>query len=469
MSERPKKKPATKKKTGSRNSSPRTPKSRRSSGGSQSPKSTSSARRKEAPPKATTPATSTPLPPSIPSYKTLCPTHNKEFKMFCESREEPVCEDCLLSAPYTGIPQKIVPIEEAYRYRLAAVYNTLNSHLFSKREQLLAQIHRVEFRLDEVKRVKLLIERDMKSEFSAMNERLNSVCGTKVAILQHDISELQGDLDRITNIINSVETSSHDMVGFLQKSTELRDLLELSLAKPYRTEITVGTEDLPRELANIREMAMNYPALTSLVALKDEIIWRIMHEKPGTGDVDSSAQKELAEWAKLTDKFAQELSKFQMTCEYCEVQLDDESVNSNCPKNTGYTILQDTSAPSQFQGNGRHYFSKRPTRPATPSTLHRNKEASAKTPPEREQDSMVKRIREILKERRINLDQAFKENDILNSGVISPTNFYDILSNRLSLSLEEIQYLLNKYDPQKTGRVQYPLLIRDIVTEGSFV
>ena len=196
MSDKPKRKPASKKKGGSRASSPHTPKSRRSSGGSQSPKSTSSRRRKEAPPKATTP-----LPPPMPTYKTLCSTHNKEYKMFSESREELACEDCLLSAPYTGITQKIVPIEEAFRYRLAAVYNTLNSHLFSKREQLLAQVNRVEFRLDEVKRVKLFIERDMKSEFSAMNERLNSASGTKVAILQHDISALQGDLDNNNNCL----------------------------------------------------------------------------------------------------------------------------------------------------------------------------------------------------------------------------------------------------------------------------
>ena len=49
-----------------------------------------------------------------------------------------------------------------------------------------------------------MIERDMKNEFSAMQERLNSACGSKVAILTHDINELNNDLDRINFVITSV-------------------------------------------------------------------------------------------------------------------------------------------------------------------------------------------------------------------------------------------------------------------------
>jgi len=44
-------------------------------------------------------------------------------------------------------------------------------------------MQKVEFRVHEMNRVKMQYERDMKAEFSAMNERLNAVCGSRVAIL----------------------------------------------------------------------------------------------------------------------------------------------------------------------------------------------------------------------------------------------------------------------------------------------
>jgi palmitoyltransferase len=156
---------------------------------------------------------------------------------------------------------KVLSIEEAYRYRLAAVYNALNTQLFSKKEQLQAQLHRVDFRLDELKRHKLAIERDMKSEFSAMNERLNSVCGAKQAILQHDISEFSTDSERIANLVDTVEGGAQDMVGFLLKVPALKNTLEVALAKPFRTDIDVSPNDLPRELWSVRETMANFPAL----------------------------------------------------------------------------------------------------------------------------------------------------------------------------------------------------------------
>lgn len=106
--------------------------------------------------------------------------------------------------------------------------------------------------MEEIKRSKMGTERDMKSEFSAMNERLNAVCGSKLAILQHDLTDLQSDVDRVNNIITTVETCSHDTVNFLRRSVEIRDAIEMAISKPFRTEINVYPEELPTELSEIR-------------------------------------------------------------------------------------------------------------------------------------------------------------------------------------------------------------------------
>lgn len=281
-------------------------------------------------------------PPMTEIAGNSCFRHHKEVKYFCELHEEVLCDDCLTTAPYTTSQTKICKIDEAYRKRFTSTYQILNSQIFPKRDQLKGQIGKINQKLEEVRAAKGLIEKDMKTEFSAMNERLNSNFGTKVALLEYDIQELQSDLDRIDYVVNSVHGANSDIPGFLSKYTEIRDTTDLILAKPFRTEIDVDPSSLPKELIEIRENVVQYPALKNLLQTKDEIIWKLTHEGVSTYKVDENTQKELAEWAKLTEKFSSELARYRMMCEYCGMPLDNISVNTNCSRNSG----------------NRHYFNK---------------------------------------------------------------------------------------------------------------
>lgn len=73
-------------------------------------------------------------------------------------------------------------------------------NLLDKRDQLLAQIHRIEYRMEEIKYVKLIIERDIRAEYGGLLERLKSAQGIKIAILQHEMAELQKDSDMINDL-----------------------------------------------------------------------------------------------------------------------------------------------------------------------------------------------------------------------------------------------------------------------------
>ena len=257
MSEKP---PVAKKKVGkaskkkSGTSSPRTPKSRKSSEAS-SPK----------------PLEVEPIPKLYLSSK-MCPIHKKELKLYCDNQEELICEDCALRPSYSRFPSKIIKVEEAFRLRLSGLYNTLNNYILPKRSHIDIQKENVTSVLAHVKERKCEIERDMKGEFSAMNERLNFSYGTKHAVLQNDLNELQIDLDRIHHIINMVESSSNDQISFLQRQTDLKNLIDLSLSKPFRLKIDVRSDDLPVELNRVREIVTEYNALQQLIALKDELI-----------------------------------------------------------------------------------------------------------------------------------------------------------------------------------------------------
>jgi ribosome-binding protein aMBF1 (putative translation factor) len=64
---------------------------------------------------------------------------------------------------------------------------------------------RLDTRLDEVKSVKQVIERDIRNEYAGIIERLKSAEGVKTAVLSHDLSEVQQDITRIDEILMFME------------------------------------------------------------------------------------------------------------------------------------------------------------------------------------------------------------------------------------------------------------------------
>lgn len=64
---------------------------------------------------------------------------------------------------------------------------------------------RLDHRIDEVKTVKGIIEKDIRNEYGAIMERLRSSEGVKMAVLQHDIAEVQKDITRIDEILMTME------------------------------------------------------------------------------------------------------------------------------------------------------------------------------------------------------------------------------------------------------------------------
>lgn len=74
--------------------------------------------------------------------------------------------------------------------RFDQVNRAISQAVVPKRAQLLGQIQRVDQKLDEIKNTKKMVEQDIKREYGAILERLRSSEGAKLAVLQHDISEI---------------------------------------------------------------------------------------------------------------------------------------------------------------------------------------------------------------------------------------------------------------------------------------
>jgi hypothetical protein len=81
-------------------------------------------------------------------------------------------------------------MEEAFRVRFDLVNRAIHASIVPKRAQLIAQIVRLDHRIDEVKTLKGVIEKDIRNEYGSIMERLRSAEGVKMAVLQHDIAEV---------------------------------------------------------------------------------------------------------------------------------------------------------------------------------------------------------------------------------------------------------------------------------------
>ena len=429
----------TGKKSGSQ--SPRTPTSKKASSRSSSPVSPKSPKspksKKSSASSSPEPKVAVPLPAVSVSSKT-CPVHLKPYRFFSETREELLCEDCQARVMAGG--QRLIAIEDAHRLRLGSLYHLLNTHLYSKKEQLTFQRSHLQLRLAQVREVKQTIDMDMKNEFSAMNERLNSAYKAKEALLQHLCQEIRIDLDRIASIASNVESLGSDAVGFLQRAAGIRADCEMVLSKGYSEEIPVSAEDLPKELSEVRRVCEDYHPLLALLDFKDETMWKLRN-RPAPR---ASLKQEVIEWARLADHFSQELNRLKLTCEFCGCQLDPETVNNNC------------------QRGGRHHWiraekfpSSQPMQFSIPSTV--------KTPPEKEApNDIFQLLNRLISDRKIDFSAALRQKDPSQTGFIRVADLFHLLVSTIGLSDQQAGQIVDRLDPGHVGNVPCETVVKEI-------
>ena len=245
------------------------------------------------------------------------------------------------------------------------VNRTIHGSVVPKRAQLIAQIVRLDHRIDEVKTVKNVIEKDIRNEYGAIMERLRSAEGVKQAVLQHDIAEVQKDITRIDEILMTMEEIATggqpmgqqqqvapDITAFLHRYRQLSDNIEYAVTKQFKVEIDVFPNDLPRELAERRVLLEHYEEQRKLLRFKDDVIWKLSQELKKKYDYfqdefDKETRHEMNEWARLVDRYAGELKKYEMVCAYCGQHLADTNINSECTDNA-MAIKNNTNSRSGY-------------------------------------------------------------------------------------------------------------------------
>lgn len=76
----------------------------------------------------------------------------------------------------------------------------------------------------------------------------------------------------------------------------------------------------------------HYEEQRKLLKFKDDVIWKMSQELKKKYDYfqdefDKETRNEMNEWARLVDRYAEELKKFEIVCAFCGQHLGDHNIN----------------------------------------------------------------------------------------------------------------------------------------------
>lgn len=274
---------------------------------------------------------------------------NASNSVYCETTETVICFDSPMMGQHNTQISRLSSIPDAFNSRYDIIANAVKNTLIPKRTQLIAQITRVDYRIEEIKTVKGIIYRDIKNEYGGIVERLNSAEGVKLAILQYDISELQKDVNRIDNILQTLDEMNGvgapptpvagqtpppvpgqevqpsgggiNQVAFLMKYKDLQLEIDELITKQFKVDIPVIPNDLPRELAEKRVQRDEYEKQKVLLKEKNDVILKLVDEmkvRENTikDELDKQTKQHVTQSLNLLDDYANELNKFQLVCAF---------------------------------------------------------------------------------------------------------------------------------------------------------
>ncbi len=236
-----------------------------------------------------------------------------------------VCHKCTILGPHNNKLHRILEMAEAFRQRQGFLQRLVCEDLLAKRDLLARALVAIEENSEELKLRKYRIEREVKKEYSETLDRLKEAEGVKLAILHHEMGDLQRDLEAINTLGNDFffytnrqpagMISDNAKVAFLVKERSMREKLEELISKPFKQAVDVYPYDLPREVAEKRLLLEKAARANSKLSLKNEVIWGLLQkvkekEQEIRRETEIAVFEEMEEWKKLKGKLESELAPF---------------------------------------------------------------------------------------------------------------------------------------------------------------
>ena len=129
----------------------------------------------------------------------------------------------------------------------------------------------------------------------------------------------------------------------------MNENIDYAVTKHFKVAIDVYPNDLPRELAERRALMDHYEEQRKLLKFKDDLVWKLSQELKKKYDYyqeefDKETRHEMNEWARLVDRYAGELKKFELVCSFCGQHLGESNINGECQENQNMILKGRASA-----------------------------------------------------------------------------------------------------------------------------
>ena len=231
---------------------------------------------------------------NIPSYKNherialnemshlkkMCYHHNNPLKFYCESCDEPMCNECQIMGPHNTKLHKITNILEAFKDKYKRMNDIVQNNIIKRYEDLTNNLSIIDSKIEELDIISSQIEKDINSSFNQMIEGLKNEKGKRIAILNYESANIQKELVKLNEIFNFLKESKNtdDIPDFLLRYKQMNEDIEFLVSKPTDLNIDNNISNLPSELSNQTTRINNYDKIKKLLKIKDDIIWELLNK-----------------------------------------------------------------------------------------------------------------------------------------------------------------------------------------------
>ena len=393
----------------------------------------------------------------LSSMNANCYHHNIPLRYYCESCDEPICNLCQKQGPHNTSVHHVCSLFEVYRRRLNGVKERIEKELVSKQTKIESVMLNIDSMIKATKENANSILRGINCEYDISEDTLNKCEGKKLAMLNYNAASIQKDIIAIEDILSFINTDyidtngdarsqmasmnsnrssneEKDYLSFLLKHKALSEKIDAMVASLCPTFTRKEIDDMmtwPVELNDAKKKLENFEKIKTLMKIKDDIVWNLLttpYEEKATelDEIKMKTQKEIEEWSKLSDKYANELKKYNLVCAYCGCYLDNIKINDKCSCNSSKIFTNKkytTEVPhSSVNGTGRHWFSA-PTeeyenkmKKKSMDTGSKNKFTNSLNPFER---NMLNEINKTV------MNLRYQKEDMTNEWVISVASFVE--------------------------------------------
>ena len=326
----------------------------------------------------------------LSSMNANCYHHNIPLRYYCESCDEPICNLCQKQGPHNTSLHRVSSLFEVYRRRLNGVKERIEKELVSKQAKIESVMLNIDSMIKTTKENASNILRGINNEYEISEDTLNKCEGKKLAMLNYNAASIQKDIIAIEDILSFINTDyidtngnarmasmnsnrscndEKDYLSFLLKHKAISEKVDAMVASSCPIFTRKEIDDMmtwPVELNDAKHKLENYEKVKILMKIKDDIVWNLLttpyEEKASELDeIRNKTQNEIAEWSKLSDKYANELKKYNLVCAYCGCYLDNIKINEKCSCNSSKTFTNKKYTievpEDNVNGTGRHWFS----------------------------------------------------------------------------------------------------------------